>query len=114
MLHTPPLQFEQFTVHGQPRGIPPGTSPLHPGGMDGQGFVVVVLDDVGLVVVLVVVVDVLVAVVVLVVVVVDVVGHGVVRSRHSRTNASRSRSGLVPFGAVALAESRTMAVPLPL
>jgi len=53
-------------------------------------------------------------VVVLVVVVVEVVGHGVVRGRHSRTNVSRSLSGLVPFGAVALAESRTMAVRLPL
>ena len=55
-----------------------------------------------------------VVVVVVVVVVVDVVGHGVVRGRQSRTTVSRSRSGLVPFGAVALAESRTMAVRLPL
>src|SRR5262249_46532378 len=44
-----------------------------------------------------------------VVVVVDVVGHGVVRGRHLRTNASRSVRGLVPFAAVAFAESRTMA-----
>ena len=34
--------------------------------------------------------------VVLVVVVVDVVGHGVVRGRHLRTNVSRSLRGLVP------------------
>src|SRR5262249_28786106 len=125
VLHTPPLQFEQFNEHGQPRGIPPGTGPLHPGGMDGQ-VVVVVLDDVGLVVVLVVVVvDVVVVVVVLVVVVVDVVvvvgtvvvevvlvvvvvGHGVVRGRHLRTNPSRSLRGLVPFAAVAFALNRTM------
>ena len=45
--------------------------------------------------------------VVLVVVVVDVVGHGVVRGRHLRRNVSRSLRGLVPFAAVAFAESRT-------
>jgi hypothetical protein len=55
----------------------------------------------------VVVLVVVVVVVVLVVVVVDVVGHGVVRGRHSRTNVSRSLRGLVPCGAVAFAESRT-------
>src|SRR5215468_8394107 len=49
-----------------------------------------------------------------VVVVVDVVGHGVVRGRHSRTYVSRSLSGLVPFAAVAFAESRTMAGCVPL
>jgi hypothetical protein len=47
-------------------------------------------------------------VVVLIVVVVDVVGHGVVRGRHSRTNVSRSFRGLVPFAVVAFAESRTL------
>jgi hypothetical protein len=94
VLHTPKFwQFEQFNVHGQPMGIPPGTSPLHPGGMVGQVVVLVV-------VLVVVVVDV-------VVVVVDVVGHGVVRGRHFRTNVSRSLRGLVPFAAVAFAESRT-------
>ena len=69
-------------------------------------IVVVVVDDVVVVVVLVVVVDV-------VVVVVDVVGHGVVRGRHLRTNVSRSLRGLVPFAAVAFAESRTMAGCVP-
>src|SRR5262249_3427224 len=53
-------------------------------------------------------------VVVVVEVVVVVVGHGVVRGRHLRKNVSRSLSGLVPFGAVALAESRTMAGCVPL
>jgi hypothetical protein len=51
--------------------------------------------------------------VVVVVVVVDVVGHGVVRGRHLRTNVSRSLRGMVPFAAVAFAESRTMAGCLP-
>src|SRR5262249_61222870 len=54
-----------------------------------------------IVVLVVLVVVVVVVVVVLVVVVVDVVGHGVVRGRHSRTYVSRSLSGLVPFAAVA-------------
>ena len=48
-----------------------------------------------------------------VVVVVEVVGHGVVRGRHFRTNVSRSLRGLVPFAAVAFAESRTMAGCVP-
>jgi hypothetical protein len=44
-----------------------------------------------------------------VVVVVEVLEHGVVRGRHSRTNVSRSLRGLVALAAVAFAESRTMA-----
>src|SRR5215813_6069254 len=53
----------------------------------------------------------IVVVVVLVeVVVVDVVGHGVVRGRHLRTNVSRSLRGLIPVAAVAFAESRTRAM----
>ena len=63
------------------------------------------------VVVVVVVVDgtvVVVLVVEVVVVVVEVLGHGVVRGRHRRTNPSRSLRGLVPFAAVAFALNRTM------
>jgi hypothetical protein len=78
----------------------------------GVTWAVVVVVVVGAVVVVVLLVE-EVVVVVLVVVVVDVVGHGVVRGRHSRTNLSGSLSGLVPFGAVALAASRTMAVRVP-
>jgi hypothetical protein len=65
------------------------------------------------VVVLVVVVVVVVVVVDVVVVVVDVVGHGVVRGRHLRMNASRSVCGLIPVAAVAFAESRTLAGCVP-
>src|SRR5262249_60868551 len=36
------------------------------------------------------------------------VGHGVVRGRHFSTNVSRSRRGLVPLGAVAFADSRSI------
>jgi hypothetical protein len=43
-----------------------------------------------------------------VVVVVEVLGHGVARGRHLRTNPSRSLRGLVPFAAVAFALNRTM------
>jgi hypothetical protein len=77
---------------------------------------VAVLHVIVVVVVVLVVVVVVVVVVVLVVVVVDVVGHGVVRGRHLRTNVSRSLRGLVPFAAVAFAESRsrTMAGCVPL
>jgi hypothetical protein len=56
---------------------------------------------------------VVVVLVVVVVVVVDVVGHGVVRGRHLRTYVSRSVSGLVPFAAVAFAESKTLAGCVP-
>ena len=75
-------------------------------------LVLAVVVVVVIVVVLVVGTAVVVLLVLVVVVVVEVVGHGVVRGRHSRTKVSRSRSGLVPFGAVALAESRTMEVRL--
>src|SRR5262245_1373410 len=66
---------------------------------------------------LVVVVDVEVLEVVVVVgavVVVVVLAHGVVLGRHSTTNASRSRSGLVPVGAVAFAGSRRRPACVPL
>jgi hypothetical protein len=79
------------------------------GGGPGVHAIVVVV-----VVLVVVVVVVLVVVVVdVVVVVVDVVGRGVVRGRHLRTNASRSVRGLTPVAAVAFAESRTLAGCVP-
>jgi hypothetical protein len=71
----------------------------------------VVLEVVVVVAVVVVVVDgtvVVVLIVEVVVVVVEVLGHGVVRGRHLRTNPSRSLRGLVPFAAVAFALNRTM------
>ena len=99
--HSP--QLPQFRVPPQPSEAVPQVCPA--------GHVVAGTHIVVVVVVLVEVVlveeEVVVVVVVLVVVVVDVVGHGVVRGRHLRTNASRSLRGLVPFAAVAFAESRT-------
>ena len=71
-------------------------------------LVLAVVVVVVIVVVLVVGTAVVVLLVLVVVVVVEVLGHGVVRGRHLRTNPSRSLRGLVPFAAVAFALNRTM------
>ena len=76
-------------------------------------LVLAVVVVVVIVVVLVVGTAVVVLLVLVVVVVVEVLGHGVVRGRHLRTNPSRSLRGLVPFAAVAFAESRTLAGCVP-